>query len=170
MQTPTVQTLPLRDIKLPAEPGFWPLAPGWWAVAALVLLVTVWVAIKWYKHHQKKRRWLAIDQQLSDLEFAFRTSKDEQKLLTDVSMFLRRFVKFQLHQVAASSLAGHDWIEHLNQQQPGLFDEFEMALARGIYASHCEYNPQALLKTTRQFVRQQVMRPSKIKHQEAAHV
>ena len=28
--------LPLRDLHLPAEVGWWPLAPGWWVLIAIV--------------------------------------------------------------------------------------------------------------------------------------
>ncbi|MDA7785401.1 DUF4381 domain-containing protein, partial [Pseudomonadales bacterium] len=28
----------LRDIRLPVEPDWWPLAFGWWIVAALILV------------------------------------------------------------------------------------------------------------------------------------
>ena len=35
--------LQLRDIHLPAEPSWWPPAPGWWLLAIL-LMARVWWA------------------------------------------------------------------------------------------------------------------------------
>ena len=36
---PAIQTpLPLAPLHLPAEPGLWPVAWGWWAILALVIL------------------------------------------------------------------------------------------------------------------------------------
>ncbi len=161
MQAPPIQSLPLRDIKLPAEPGFWPLAPGWWVVIVLLLLLLIWAAVKGYQYNRKKRRWLQIDQQLSKLEFSFQQSNNKQELLTEISMFLRRFVKFQLKQNTASSLAGHAWITHLDQYQPGTFTKFETALTQGVFESACDYDPHQLLHVTRDFIKKQVMRPNK---------
>ncbi|MEP6880575.1 MAG: DUF4381 domain-containing protein, partial [Dokdonella sp.] len=35
----------LRDIHLPADPSWWPPAPGWWILAAILLGVTIWAAV-----------------------------------------------------------------------------------------------------------------------------
>lgn len=55
----------LRDIHLPPDPSWWPLAPGWWAIAALVVLgfcVVAWVS--W-----RRRRWRRrIDAVLADID------------------------------------------------------------------------------------------------------
>lgn len=163
MPTPEMQALPLRDIKLPAEPGFWPLAPGWWILIVLVTIVLVWLGIRWYRHLQKKKRWLAIDEQLSSIEYGFRQKQDTQLLLTDISAFLRRFVKFELNQSAATSLAGDDWVAYLDQYDASKpFSNHQDALTHGPFQANCDYDAEGLLKTTRQFIKQQVMKPVKL--------
>jgi hypothetical protein len=158
------QALPLRDIKLPAEPGFWPLAPGWWLLIAILLVLFVWLAVIWYRHHLKKRRWLEINQQLSEIEFAYQQNQDSQQLLAQISVFLRRFVKFQLHQDQATTLAGDSWIAYLNQfDNSNPFAVYQSALTAGVYQDSCEYNAAGLLHTTRNFVHKQVMKPSEQK-------
>jgi hypothetical protein len=162
MQATEAQILPLRDIRLPAEPGFWPLAPGWWMLMVLLTVLLIILVIKWRHYAQKKRRWLDIDQQLSKLEFDYQTNQDPQKLLTGVSVFLRRFVKFQMQQNQASAMYGANWIAHLNQyhkDQP--FAAFENALTQGVFQNSCEYDVNDLLHTTRVFIKQQVMKPTK---------
>lgn len=155
------QVLPLRDIKLPAEPGFWPLAPGWWLLVVVLVVLLVWLAVLWYRHHLKKRRWLEINQQLSELEFAYLKNQDSQQLLAQISVFLRRFVKFQLLQDQASTLAGDSWIAYLNQfDNSNPFAVYQTALTAGVYQDTCEYNAAGLLQTTRDFVRKQVMKPT----------
>ncbi len=162
MQAPNMPALPLRDIKLPSEPGFWPLAPGWWVMLALLLALAMWLGLKWYRHRQRKKRWLAINQQLSDIEFDYQKDHNSQKLLTELSMFLRRFVKHQLQQPQATSLAGDDWVAYLNQQHTGDgFAAFTEALSSGVYQTDYSYDETALLNTTRQFMQQQVMHPKK---------
>ena len=44
--------LPLRDLHLPDAIGWWPLAPGWWVILAIVAAVLGYVA--WRLH----KRWL----------------------------------------------------------------------------------------------------------------
>lgn len=157
------QILPLRDIKLPAEPGFWPLAPGWWILLVVVLLIGIFLLIKWYRHQQRKKRWMAINDQLSTLEFEFRKNQDAQQLLSGISLFLRRFVKFQLKQPDATSLNGADWVEHLNQlDSQQTFSPFQTALTQGAFQAHCEYDTDGLLNTTRAFIKRHVMQPKKL--------
>ena len=155
------QVLPLRDIKLPTEPGFWPLAPGWWMLIIVVSALAFWLGIKWYRYRLKKRRWLEIEQQLSELEFIYQQNKDQQQLLTGISAFLRRFVKYQLNQGRATALVGNDWVAHLNlydQSQP--FNEYKSALTAGVYQADCDYDAQGLLQLTRNFIHKQVMKPN----------
>ncbi|MCX7554304.1 DUF4381 domain-containing protein [Marinicella sp. S1101] len=163
---PELSTLPLRDIKLPTEPGFWPLAPGWWAVIVLVLVLLSLLTIIWYRYRQKKKRWLAIEAQLSALEFKHHETQDAQQLLTDISAFLRRFVKYQLRQNTAVTLSGQAWIDYLNDlAQSELFSPFADTLKAGAYRNDCEYDSEQLLQVTRQFIKQQTMKP-KIKEPE----
>ena len=155
------QVLPLRDIKLPAEPGYWPLAPGWWLLLITLLVLAVWLGNKWYRYRLKKRRWLEINKQLSELEFVYQQNKNQQQLLTGVSVFLRRFVKYQLKQDQATTLAGDSWIAHLNQyDQSQPFAAYEAALTAGVYQADCEYDAAGLLQTSRDFVQKQVMKPT----------
>ncbi len=171
MQVSEVPVLPLRDIRLPAEPGFWPLAPGWWVLITVSLIVLAWLTLKTYQHLKKKRRWQQIEQQLADIEFDFNQSNNKQKLLTETSVFLRRFVKFQLKQNQASTLSGQDWIEHLDQlQNDQSFEPFKTALTSGVYQDSYEYDADQLLSTTHQFIKKQVMKPNKKQSVEAINV
>ena len=159
MQGLPPDALPLRDLKLPAEPGFWPLAPGWWVLLLVVVTVLAWLLLLALRYREKKRRWQQIEQQLADIQFRYSQSQDRQHLLTELSVFLRRFVRFQLQQTEATSLAGEAWVSHLNRLQPGAFDDFEQALTTGVYAPACDYDAEQLLRTTQQFIKRHVMRP-----------
>jgi len=160
MQMPETPVLPLRDIKLPPEPGFWPLAPGWWFLIVLLTILLLWLAIKWRKHVQRKKRWQEIDEQLSAIEFSFKQNKNKQVLLNETSEFLRRFVKFQLHQHQATSLPGNQWIDHLNNLQGGAaFTAFNESLTVGVFQQNHDFDAQKLLQITRAFIKQQIMKP-----------
>ena len=57
-------SLPLRDIHLPAPLGWWPLAPGWWIVGALVFALLIAGLIWLWKrqNRQPQGATLALDQ------------------------------------------------------------------------------------------------------------
>ena len=63
-----METLPLRDIHLPDPIGWWPLAPGWWGVLGLVLLIIS--GIFWWrrkKHRRNSTPWQAALTELDRL-------------------------------------------------------------------------------------------------------
>ena len=53
-------TLPLRDVHLPAAPGGWPPAPGWWLLSgALRLGLGGRVALR-LRRRRRRRRWQSL--------------------------------------------------------------------------------------------------------------
>ena len=57
----------LRDIRLPVEPDWWPLAFGWWIVAAFILvgcIVLIRLTVRAYKARRPIR---AVKQLMQDL-------------------------------------------------------------------------------------------------------
>jgi len=159
---PESTTLPLRDIKLPPEPGFWPLAPGWWVVIGVALVLICWLLWKYLRYRRRQKRWQAIQQQLAQIQFDYSQHQQDQQLLAELSVFLRRFVKFQLADPKATTLQGDAWLAYLNQLQPsGSFAPYAEALSSGVYQTNYRFDAQGLLSATEQVVRLQVMKPPK---------
>lgn len=53
----------LRDIQLPAPPGWWPPAPGWWLLAALLLVLATIAALQLLRRHRARAyRRAAMDE------------------------------------------------------------------------------------------------------------
>lgn len=44
----------LRDIHVPAEPSWWPPAPGWWLLAGLCLGLIFWLYRQWQRRQQQQ--------------------------------------------------------------------------------------------------------------------
>ncbi|MGW8275691.1 DUF4381 family protein [Xanthomonas axonopodis] len=100
------QSLPLRDVHLPPPPSWWPLAPGWWLVIAVVVLVvgSAWV---WrWRRRRRQRRWLAA----FDAELARATTPAQR--LAAVSVLLRRAARRVDPQ--ADRLQGEAWLQFLD--------------------------------------------------------
>lgn len=107
------QTLQLRDIHLPAEPGFWPPAPGWWLVAAMVFALLVWVGMKsreYYRIHRQRQRILRV---LEQLESASGQS-ETPVFLAQISMLLRRLALMRFPRKDIAALTGDAWLEFLD--------------------------------------------------------
>jgi len=141
--------LQLRDIHGPLAPSMWPPAPGWWLLAALLLVLMV-VGIRWglhrWRHARLRRRVL---QQLQQMEPA------DRGLAACVSLLLKQvaLARYPRNQVAA--LNGSAWLEFLDRT--GGTDRFRngagQALANGPYSQQPVDQPEELLRLGSAWVR-----------------
>ncbi len=106
--------LQLRDIHLPAEPGIWPPAPGWWILAALLLILlgwAAWVAMRHYRLHRQRQRILAM---LGELEQGTGASTTPAKI-AQISVLLRRLALMHYPRRQVAALTGTDWLCFLDE-------------------------------------------------------
>jgi hypothetical protein len=85
--------LPLRDIHLPDAVPFWPPAPGWWLLAAVVVGVLVVLGVRRWLHRQQRAALRAIAAIRSELESGAVPGEGVQRL----SSVLRRFAMTTAH-------------------------------------------------------------------------
>ncbi|HED19666.1 MAG TPA: DUF4381 domain-containing protein [Gammaproteobacteria bacterium] len=113
--TPAAQpVLQLRDIHLPAEPGLWPPAPGWWILVALLLVLLVWatwVATRRYRLHRQRQRILAM---LGELEQETGADTTPEKI-AQISILLRRLALMRYSRRRVAALTGKDWLSFLDE-------------------------------------------------------
>ena len=113
--TPSTQpALQLRDIHLPAEPGFWPPAPGWWILAVLLLVLlawVAWVAIRRYRLHRQRQHILAM---LGELEQGTGDAVTPEKI-AQISILLRRLALMRYPRQRVAALTGKDWLSFLDE-------------------------------------------------------
>jgi hypothetical protein len=100
----------LRDIHLPAQVSWWPLAPGWWLLLAAVGLAVAGLLWWWRRRHNNRWRRQAL-QEIGRL----RASPRAQDSVIALSVLLRRVAisQFPRHQVAA--LNGDAWLAFLDR-------------------------------------------------------
>jgi hypothetical protein len=102
----------LRDAHPPEEPPWWPLAPGWWIVLALALVL---VAFAVHRLQPRWRRYRLRRRLLAQLEAAADAA--------EISQLLRAAALARFPQQPVAGLHGSDWIAFLEARDraPGRF-------------------------------------------------
>ncbi len=102
----------LLDIHLPGEPSWWPPAPGWWIVAALIIGLAVWL-ILWMRRRAQRRRWrLRILFELERFAADDQLKNNTPRLIAELSKLLRRASR--TIRSDAATLRGKAWLDFLD--------------------------------------------------------
>lgn len=97
------QELPLADIHLPDEITFWPLAPGWWLllVLSLLLIITCIILARRFKQHRVQKQLALIELKHIDLQ-AYTASQK-------INEVLKRAALAYLPREEVAALTGAQW-------------------------------------------------------------
>jgi len=110
---PEIDALPLRDIHLPDAVSWWPLAPGWWMVIAIMLLLSLTVVLWRYWRNQGRLRRQALSE-LKHIVTEYRELSNEQKLVNRLSVLLRRLSLSAYPGSHSAGLTGQAWLRFLD--------------------------------------------------------
>jgi hypothetical protein len=118
--------LPLRDIRLPDEPGWWPPAPGWWLLGLAGTVALAWLLGRGWRRVQRWRRRRARRALLDELLGAAGAAPAARAQAA--SEALRRVLLAEAPQTLR--LRGQDWLAWLDRGLPDA--PFAAAHARGL--------------------------------------
>lgn len=110
--------LPLRDLHLPDQIGWWPLAPGWWFVLLLLATVigyNIWRAYQRRQYNAPRRFAL---RELARLEAEYLEHRDPVTLGKRLSELLRRSMLAYAPRQDVAGLTGEAWLEWLDHNMP----------------------------------------------------
>lgn len=152
------ETLPLRDIHLPAAISWWPLAPGWWLVLAVTLLVLAGIAWWVFKRFQRVGKTTPVTTALTELTRLQREyAHDSQALLREISVLLRRIAISQYGRQTVSGLTGSAWVTFLDQQvgKPVFAGKFDRLLTELPYCPAVQVEMAAFIQAVREWIKLQ---------------
>jgi hypothetical protein len=89
----------------PPPASWWPLAPGWWALATLIVIAIAGALAWWWRRPLRLRR--AALRELKQLEAA---AADDAALARGLQQLVRRFAVARFGRAAVAGLSGERWI------------------------------------------------------------
>lgn len=107
--------LPLRDLHLPEPTGWWPLAPGWWVLLAILAAGLLLLGRNVLRQRRRDAaRRLAL-RQLDSLGRDYMKHRNASQLGSDVSELLRRTMLAYAPRGDVAGLTGEQWLAWLDR-------------------------------------------------------
>ena len=107
--------IPLRDLHLPDAISWWPLAPGWWFVIAVALVVLVYFLRRYRARRARGAARRYALRQLDVLVAEFGQHGDAVAFSRGMSELLRRTMLAYAPRGEVAGLTGDAWIEWLDR-------------------------------------------------------
>jgi len=126
------EQIPLRDLHLPEVIGWWPLAPGWWVIIALVAGGLFYLFRLYFNTRARGAARRHALRQLNELTVAFEQHRDTVAFSSGVSELLRRTMLAYAPRQEVAGLTGDDWLEWLDRDldQPRFMKLLELPYRR----------------------------------------
>lgn len=144
----------LADIHLPQQPGYWPLAPGWWVLILLLLALAGYGAWRGLQRWRLQRRYKSAFNELEKCKTRLHSATQgaepdmTQRLsyVNDVNSVLRRVALQHFSQQAVAGLSGKNWVAFMQQHDRSgrLTGDLAQVLAEGRFAPTCDVDTHEL--------------------------
>ena len=107
--------IPIRDLHLPEPIGWWPLAPGWWILLALLVIVGGWLLLQaWRRYRVGASRRFAL-KSLKHLESEWESGGNLVGFGVAVSELVRRTMLAYAPREDVAGLTGDAWLAWLDR-------------------------------------------------------
>ena len=110
--------IPLRGLHLPDAIGWWPLAPGWWLIIALLAIGLGLLLRRAAQHRRESAARRHAVRELERATSAFAENGDPVALGTEVSEILRRTMLAYAPRSEVAGLTGDAWLDWLDRDLP----------------------------------------------------
>ncbi len=104
----------LHDIHLPAPIGWWPLAPGWYLLAASIIVGGLVLGLLLRRHFINGRPKRSALRALADYQLQYQQDKNSQAGSAKISELLKRVALVYYPRTRVAGLQGEAWMMFLN--------------------------------------------------------
>ncbi|MEQ1529111.1 MAG: DUF4381 domain-containing protein [Methylococcales bacterium] len=133
------EQLPLKDIHIPADIGWWPPAIGWWL---LVILIPLAMALVYWLYQRMTRKTAIKTAQILLTDIKSNFGDDTGRQLRELSVLMRRVAISVVARQNVASLVGKDWLEFLDEKSTGTL--FQQGIGQLLAeAPYSQYQPSA---------------------------
>jgi hypothetical protein len=159
----------LADIHLPAAVTYWPPAPGWWLLAALLLAIVTW-AVQTVVRQIKQRKICAyalgeLDKIHLEYNDDNRESEDAARLMfvNRFNAVIRRVALWHYPNSGIASLGGVAWVDFIQEKgdSSGMTEEISEAISQGRFKPRCDVDINQLYRFGQQWISSLYMNYSK---------
>ncbi len=145
----------LKDIHLPDPIGWWPLAPGWYVLMIITLLLSFWLffyLFKRYANSLPKKQALSLLQHYKE---QYAKDKNAQLASARVSELLKRVALVYYPRMDVASMHGDTWVQFLNKTAKGVdFEPVNSMLAETPFKQAEAINVQPLIVRAEKWIKQ----------------
>ena len=145
----------LRDIHGAPEAPWWPPAPGWWVLAALVAILLFLAIRKLMQQYRVRQRRLQLISFLEKVERDVDPRKQPEEYLASLNRVLKIVALRAFPGSHCAQMQGREWTDFLQiklgEKAPG--DELSI-LATGPYQRHPRFDAGTLSEITRLWIMQ----------------
>ena len=105
----------LRDIHQPNMVGSWPLAPGWWFLATLTLVMLIKLISRGFRHWRDNRYRREAIKEINELLNDWHYHQDDKVYLISLQELLKRVALTAFSRDDVASLTGEAWVQFLDR-------------------------------------------------------
>lgn len=142
----------LKDLQLPEAVSVFPLAPGWYGVIFIIILLMLALSY-WQMHRLAHQRKVASIVELLTL-IEQQNSSSSTQLLAEVAILLKRVAREKFPEQQPQNLFGEPWLQFLDSS--GKTTQFTQGAGRvllEVYQNKPLENPQALFNVVRAWLK-----------------
>ena len=110
-QDPLAALNPLRE---PELIGWWPLAPGWWLLIALLLMVLAVLAFLLWRRYQRRAYRRQALRQLDSIALDFSQTGNQRSYLESINQLLKATAISAYPRQEVAAINGEPWLQLLN--------------------------------------------------------
>ena len=126
----------MEDIEGVDKANWWPLAPGWYFVIIITLLIVIKFIWSYFRFQAYKRTWqYKISEELTQMKKNL-SQENAPQIVIKLSEILRRVAMHKYSRAECAGLEGNAWLKWLTQKDETNFnwEQYGQILTTAVYA------------------------------------